>query len=63
MGLERALPERRHLEVAHDALEPQQQSIIDRTRIVDAIVIDQHDLRDCAELDELRPIAIIARET
>jgi hypothetical protein len=62
LGFERALPERRHLEVAHDALEPQEQAIIHQPRVIDAIVIDQHDVRDRPELHQLRPVAIIPGE-
>lgn len=62
LRLERALPERRHLEVAHDPLQAQQQAIIDQPRVIDAIVIDQHDVRDRPELHQLRPVAIIPGE-
>jgi hypothetical protein len=62
LGFERALPERRHFEVAHDALEPQEQAIVHQPRVIDAIVIDQHDVRDRSELHQLRPVAIIPGE-
>jgi hypothetical protein len=61
LGLEGALPQRRHLEVAHDPLEPEQQPIVDHAWVIDAVVIDQHDLRNRAELHQLRPVAIFAR--
>jgi hypothetical protein len=51
-----------HLEVAHDALEPQEQAIVHQPRVIDPIVIDQHDVRDRHELDQLRPVAIITGE-
>ena len=62
LGFVRALPQRRHFEFAHDPLEPQQQAVIDEAGVVDAIVIDQHDLRDGAQFDRVRPVAIVARE-
>ena len=62
LSLKRALPERRHLEIAHDALEPEQQAIVDETGVIDPIVIDEHDLRDRPEFHQLRPIPIVARQ-
>jgi hypothetical protein len=62
LRLERALAERRHLEVAHDPLQAQEQPIVHEPRIVNAIVIDQDNLRDGPQLHQLRPIAIVARE-
>jgi hypothetical protein len=62
LRFERALPERRHLDVTHDPLEPQQQPIVDQARVIDTIVINEHDRRDRAEFHQLRPVAIVARE-
>ena len=53
LGLERTLTERRHLEVAHDPLQAQEQPIVDEPWVIDTIVIDQHDLRDGPELHQL----------
>ncbi len=61
-GLEQTLAQERELELAHRALEPQQQPIVRRAGVVDAVGVDDVRADEAAELEEVMPVAPIARE-
>jgi hypothetical protein len=58
----RALPKEAQLEFAHRSLEAQQQPVIDETRVVDAVVVYQHRLVQGAQIDQVVPVTVVARQ-
>lgn len=58
----RPLLQQPQLEFAHRALEPEQQAVVQLTRIVDAVVIDQQRVGQSAEVDEMVPVAVVPRQ-
>ena len=61
-GLEQTLAQERELELAHRALEPQQQAVIRRAGVVGAVGVDDVRPHEAAELEEMMPVAPIAGE-
>ena len=61
-GLEHALAQQRELELAHRALEPQQQAVVRHPGIVGAVGVDDVRAHQPAELEEMMPVAPVARE-
>lgn len=56
------LPKEAQLELAHRSLEAQQSPIIDETRVVDAVVVHQHRLVQGAQIDQVVPVTVVARQ-
>jgi hypothetical protein len=61
-GVHEALADQRELEFTHRPLQPQQQTIIRQPWIVDTIRIDHVRADEAAELEQVMPIASVARE-
>src|SRR5712692_1775778 len=55
-----ALPEPAELRLTHRALEPQEQPIVELTRIVDPFGVDDQCVQQAAEIEQLIPVAIVA---
>jgi hypothetical protein len=62
-GLEQTLAQERELELAHRALEPEQQAVIRRAGIVSAVGVDDVRAHEAAEFEEMMPVPPIAGET
>src|SRR6266849_6372588 len=62
-SLERALTQEIELVLAHTALEAQQQPIVGPAQIVDSLVIDEQCVDHPAHLEQLVPVAVVARES
>ncbi len=62
MCLERSLSKKIDLVFAHAPLDTEQQPVIRASRIVDRLVVDEERVDHSAHLDQLVPIAIVARE-
>ncbi len=58
-----SLPQHAELPLAHRAFEAQQQAVIEVARVVDAVAIDQQRGGQPAQVDEVMPVTIIARES
>src|SRR6516162_9556671 len=61
-GFNRALAEYRQLHLAHGALHPEQQPVVGRARIIDAVLIDDQRADYTAELQQRVPVASVAGE-
>jgi hypothetical protein len=60
--LERALAQQVELVLVEAPLEPEQQSVVAGARGVHGLLVDQHRVDDAADLDELLPLAAVARK-
>src|SRR5258708_39921349 len=60
--LERALPQKIQLVFVECSLEAQQKAIVAGAGVVDRLLINQYGIDNTADLDELLPLAAIARE-
>src|SRR4051794_15072926 len=60
--LHRALSKDRELHLAHRALHPQEESVVDRTRIVNAFLVHQQRANEATELKKSMPVAAIASQ-
>jgi len=58
-----ALTKQRQLELAHRALEAEQQPVVAQARIVDALGIDEQRSYQAAQSDQMVPVAIVAGQT
>ena len=54
-----ALLQQPELELAHGALKPQQQPVVQMAGIVDAVVVDQQGIGQSAEIDQMVPVAVV----
>jgi hypothetical protein len=61
-GLERTLAQQRQLHLAHGALHPEQEPIIDQTRVIDPVLIKQQAADQSAELKQGVPVTAVAGE-
>ena len=59
---ERALTQEVELVLVEAALQPEQQAVVALARRVDRLLVDQQRIDDAAHLDELLPVAAVARE-
>jgi len=57
-----ALAQQSQLKLAHRPLEPQQQTVVEQPRIVNAIVVNDQRFGHGAQIDQLMPIPVIARQ-
>ena len=55
-------PQHMQFGLAHGALEPEQQAIIEERRMIDAVGIADQRIGEAAEFDEAMPIGVVARE-
>ena len=56
------LSEQPEFEFGHTAFQSQQKPVIKLLRIIDPIVIHNQCLRQCAEIDQMMPVAIVPRQ-
>ncbi len=61
-GLERTLAQQVELVLAHRPLQAQKQMVVGAAGVVDRFVIDQQRLDHGAHLDQLMPVAVVARK-
>jgi hypothetical protein len=61
-GVEQTLTEKREFELAHRALEPKQQAIVERARVVHPVGIDEQRFGQRAQIYQVMPIAVVARQ-
>ena len=59
---QRALPQQVELVLVEAALQPEQQPVVALPRRVDGLLVDQQRVDHAAHLDELLPVAAVARE-
>jgi hypothetical protein len=57
------LPEKVQFELTHGAFEPQQQTVIQQTRVIDAIGIYDERSHQTAQLDEVMPVTTVAGQS
>ena len=60
--LDRALPKDRQLHLAHRALHAEQEPVIGRGRVIDAVLVDDQRANQAAELQKGVPVAPVARQ-
>jgi hypothetical protein len=59
---QRALPQKVKLILVEAPLQPQEQPVIALSGRIDGLLIDQQCINDAAHLDQLLPVAIVARK-
>jgi TolB-like protein/DNA-binding winged helix-turn-helix (wHTH) protein len=59
----RTLPHERQLKLIHDALQPEQQSVVDHARIVDPVRLNDQRSHQSAQFKQLVPIPSVPRQT
>src|SRR5712691_6285958 len=52
-----------HCCLAHSALEPEQEPIIEQRRMIDAVGIADQRVGETAQIDEAVPVSVVARQT
>ena len=57
-----ALSQPAQLGFTDGALQPEQQAVVEQTRIINAVGIDDDGVGQAAQLEELMPVAVVARE-
>ena len=58
-----ALSQQVQLKLAHRALESQHQAIIELTRIIDPVIVNQQRFGQRAQIDQVMPVSIVASES
>ena len=61
-GCDSSLAHQAQLVFRHRSLQPEQQPIVDDSRIIGAIRIDNHCAGKCAQIDKVMPVPPIARQ-
>ena len=56
------LAQQSQLELAHRALEPEQQAVVERARVVHPVGIDEQRFGQRAQINQVMPIAVVARQ-
>ena len=62
-GGDAALSQQAQLVFRHRALQPEQQAIVDESRIIGAVGIDHQRAGKRAQIDQVMPVAPVARQT
>jgi hypothetical protein len=57
------LAQQSQFELTHRALEPEQQAVIERARVVHPVSVDKQRLGQRAQIDQMMPIPVVARQT
>jgi hypothetical protein len=60
--LSRPLPKQAQLELAHRALQSQQESIVNESRVIDPVIINAQRVGHGAQVDHMMPVAIVSRQ-
>ncbi len=63
IGLLGSLAKNAQLELAHSALEPQKQTVIEQTWIIDAFVIDHDRFGEHTQIDQVMPVTVVASKS
>ncbi len=61
-GIEHAGPQDAEFELADAALHAEQQAIVGLTRVIDAVEIDDARVHQAAQLEQVVPVAAVARQ-
>src|SRR5277367_3922267 len=59
MCFHRSLAEQAYLELAHGALETEQKAIVQETRIVDSVVVDDQCTGHSTEINQMVPVTVV----